>query len=185
MKSLTNIAYNILLSETPDYVRVPGSKRILGHDDNDTYTFGYRLEFESKNFMMMAKGSHWELFKGLERIPYSGRLWRNSKIITFWSYPKTMDILKQIIKDLNFYALENKMQLTITSAWQIEEIVERISGKIVTPFKRDNYPRDILSTEQQSRSGPGWGANPLVRYAEYKTIIVPINDYLKPIQPEW
>jgi hypothetical protein len=185
MNNLKSIALNIL-NETPDYVYVRGSKKGLEYTDRDAYTFGYRFEFKPENFKMENKSTHWDIFH-TERVPYSGRLWKNSKLITFWSYPETTEILRQIIKDINMYALEHKMMLTVTSSWRIEEVVERLTGKVITPFNRDNYPIDIIKISQNMRYGNYYSltTNPEYRHSEYRLEVVPINDYLKPFKGEW
>jgi len=85
--------------------------------DEDARAFGYY-----KKDFMLHKGTHTSRW----RQDYPGRIWLDSKIISFWEYPENKKKLKKIITDI-----ENRIKQNIwNQGWQIE-ILWNDSSKII------------------------------------------------------
>ena len=98
------------LFENPDYSHsIDGSP--LNFEDYDAYAFGY----DPKGKMLVSKardthtdlgytntgvgGSPYYMFDS-EDMKYRGRLWLESKVMSFWDYPTTKKIFNKILEDL-------------------------------------------------------------------------------------
>jgi len=88
-------------------------------DDDDF--LNYTLKLAKKNNIDL-KSDEYLYYEPpeLERydFEYPGRLWKGLKIISFWSYPKTKQVLKKIAKDIKKQTGIN----ILSDGWQIETL---------------------------------------------------------------
>lgn len=114
-----------VLNEHPDTIKV-GGKRII-YIEEDTVAFGYyngKLLTGRIHGLFTAPDVNGELKRiggnARDEMEYTGRLFLDSKVISFWKYPTPLK-LKSIIKDL-----ENKLKIKIyNNDWKIEVIPSR------------------------------------------------------------
>jgi hypothetical protein len=92
---------NFKLFETPDSVVIDGVEICKYNKDNNNFAFGY---IDGK---MLIGNTHEEISNDLnvdeqnrDYFLYSGRIWLNEKVISFWDYPKDNNALKKVIIDL-------------------------------------------------------------------------------------
>jgi len=113
------------LFESPDNITIDGNIH-KWDDQTSKFTFGYL----GGDFCGEFDVTHPQLCEiydayGFDKfaMDYPGRVWVTYKIITFWEYPKDLEKLKNIIKDI-----ENKSKLKIWDNGYKIEIVT--SGKL-------------------------------------------------------
>lgn len=73
--------------------------KALGYMSDDALSFGYNNESIMKVTKIGSRSSHFDIGKR-KNLTYSGRLWYDRKIITFWDYPEDNDKLIKIMKDI-------------------------------------------------------------------------------------
>jgi len=153
------------LYENPDTLRwvQNGEKKKLHYQADDAITFGYVDE----QMIVGGKGtnlSHGELcYEDRQGMKYPGRLWVDSKIITFWEYPSKEE-MNNVIKDIQdtynkgyvvsyerddenkkmIYEYEDKDKLNIDDNWRIEVVTDE-SGEIKDPNTKF-FSKKILKT---------------------------------------
>jgi len=133
-----------LLKENPSYIRDENGNRLCDMDDSDSMPFYCDVNDNHTNIINVYFGdftdSHYNAGSKIENPSYPGRLWTNSKIISFWTYPN-VTLFKSIIKKI-----ENKLNIKIlNNGWRIE--VVRKNGEIVkTEYSDENddyYNSDV------------------------------------------
>ena len=114
METLTKLIdkkINEILNESPDTISIPKEYIKLNFSNSDALAFTYR---DGKVYISDFKGMHFEiekqdkLWKSVYPTQYSdrdkkyieGRLWKDNKIISFWTAPLP-NKMKQFIVDLN------------------------------------------------------------------------------------
>jgi hypothetical protein len=99
-------------------------------------------------------------FRGKNKA-FAGRLWENSKIMSFWVYPN-VELFKQIIKKL-----EKKLGLKIfNNGWRLEVVIDDDSGDI----NRVEYDPDIKDEDEDFFFRPDdqmYGDNKIIPIEEY------------------
>jgi hypothetical protein len=108
-----------LIKEHPDHVYDKDRGDNYGVEDNDAIPFSCDVNSEHteiNNIYFGAKGIYHQDIPYMGKNPqYIGRLWLNSKIISFWVYPSD-NLFKKIIEKL-----EKKLKLKIfNNDWRIE-----------------------------------------------------------------
>jgi hypothetical protein len=78
---------------------------------------------------------------GRNNMQFSGRLWINERIISFWDYPDTMDKLISIIKDIEaeFYNRYKKILSINPNDWYIEVIDKKLPRNKFSPSHSRNW----------------------------------------------
>ena len=141
MIKLKNILKTILV-ENPDYIKgeVDGDFLYLFFRDNDAYPFFYS-EKTKKTYIGGRKTMHTSMLKKLNKLDlvafnndyeyisnlsnseitpkyiFSGRMLTNSRIISFWIYPRTTEIFYKCIT-----SIEKKMNLKLLdNNWKLEK----------------------------------------------------------------
>jgi hypothetical protein len=109
-------------SESVEYVDYKNN--ILNFYDLDVWVFSYyNGEFKIIQYKPTNNIIHYDLFDiGRENTDFPGRLWANSKVISFWKYPKDIIELYKIISDIN----NSQNKFKIDDEWLIEIIEEEI-----------------------------------------------------------
>lgn len=109
------------LKEWADYIMSHPSRDIFKYSDIDAYPFIY-----DKDGDIMYLGNPKGMHKFIKTPPSEkianevhGRIWTNSKIISFWDYPETLNDLKHITDLLNI-ELKNKNINKIDSSWRMD-----------------------------------------------------------------
>ena len=126
--------YNYLV-ESPDNVLLPTGERI-SCEQNDAIPFVVNAE-DSGNVFIGGRGDyHSDFVYGVERmgvvLGYKGRVWLNSKVITFWDYPRDKAELFEILDALEF-ELEAEYGLKVNIVNDPEYTIEVYEGV------RDDY----------------------------------------------
>lgn len=121
------------INEDPNEIILKKGLRNLSHDDifkyynGDNYAFG----FMNGKFAIERGSTHVELFgpKNYLYAKYSGRLWKDKKVISFWDQPDKNNFRK-ILAEIE------KFGIHIDSSWLVEV---RLSDKtvFVKPFEYD------------------------------------------------
>lgn len=69
-----------------------------------------------------------------ERMKYSGRLWKESKYITFWDFPKDYDELWKVLNDIMEEFKREGKELKITDDWYIEVVTDKFGNQIENDY---------------------------------------------------
>jgi hypothetical protein len=106
-----------MLDESPDHIFIVknGEKVKIEVTDPDAYPFGY---YQGEIEIGRNGSFHDELYNRLRIEPIdletTGRIWVNSKILSFWEYPERKELVK-ILKDLS-----RALGINIDKTWSIE-----------------------------------------------------------------
>jgi hypothetical protein len=150
---------NYLIKESPDTVEIDGD-RDLRYYDSDAVVFACKANEDQTELeeLEVSGGGEMHEDSGLDsddEWSYPGRLWLNSKIITFWVYPNDI-LFKQIIKKL-----EEKLNIKIfNNNWKIE-VIKR-EGEV---FKREYSEEDIENYYYDERQ------------LDDESELIPVEDY--------
>ena len=132
-----------LITESPDSIETDGKE--YKYTDKQAIPFFFAINDNGTNVEQVYIGRKGTMHcdidfpSGLQRA-YPGRLWRKSKLISFWVYPDA-ELFKNMI-----HSLENKLGIKMfKNGWQIEVIEE--NGRIL---KRD-YDEDIYMRNPRFR----------------------------------
>ena len=112
------------LFENPDNIKyqTPDTDKIINIDfeAKDSISFGYDKE---NNKMLVGKNNHYYLVdRGRYVMIYSGRLWYDCKVISFWEYP-TKEELPKILEDIKNSCKETlNIDINFKDKWKIEII---------------------------------------------------------------
>jgi hypothetical protein len=147
------------LKESPDTVEVEGYDDLRYYDD-DAVAFACKTNEDQTELKKLEIGDEGQMHSdsGLgdsDDWSYPGRLWLNSKLITFWVYPNDV-LFRQIIKKLE----EKLNQKIFDNGWRIE-VIKR-EGEL---FKREYSEEDIENYYNDERQG----------YDESE--LIPLEDY--------
>jgi hypothetical protein len=158
MKNTKLISVNKLF-ETPDRIY---SFNIHAHyADRSAHPFGYN----GKNEMKVGRAGSTHDWEGIGRFfKYSGRVWMNQKIISFWMYPPKEE-MEKVIKDLE-EALSNQLQYgDMNVIWDDPEFkIEVVKGLNPKPFSTE-FEYDGLDIHWEKK--------------EYKDVeIIPLKNYV-------
>lgn len=150
------------INESPDMIQADNLKTVTGSDNlnfrnNDAIAFGYYGKKRKKRMLVSMPGdAHYQLgnkenynimkyskmfdkdIPNIDRtdLTYPGRLWKNEKIISFWTYPPKNELVK-ILSDIEKeYEKRFNKKLQIDNTWYIEIIEKKIKG--VKPDPRDS-----------------------------------------------
>ncbi len=118
------LSNSLKLFENPDTIIID-RKTELHFSDTDAYAFGY---FDGKMLISASGNIHFGIVQGRDRtfFKYSGRLWVNRKIISFWEYPPK-NKMRKVLGDIEeTYKKEKEKDLNLLSdpEWRIEIITE-------------------------------------------------------------
>ena len=159
-----------ILNESPDHVRItkendPDDFYFLDYDDKDSIIFG--INKDTGEFEIDNRGddvmTHYDLPSGGRRyMKFPGRLWTDSKVISFWEYPKDKDELDNFIEQLN-----NEKDL-IDDTWRIEIVVNKQGEPSLPKSKYWGY----------SEANPSYTAANIGEYMVTKSKLIPITDYV-------
>ena len=136
----------------------------LNFQDDDTIPFFASVDENHSRILRINIGHHGQYHSGMKyrgkNRAFAGRLWENSKIMSFWVYPN-VELFKQIIKKL-----EKKLGLKIfNNDWRIEVVIED-SGDI----NRVEYDPDIKDEDEDFFFRPDdqmYGDNKIIPIEEY------------------
>jgi hypothetical protein len=104
IKSLKRLkSTNEGITESPDNVIVNNGERYLKYNDTEAVAFGY---INNRLLIGNLGRSHGQMGHSRDEFEYAGRVWLNSRIISFWKYP-SVEMLQKILKDLD-YELDEK-----------------------------------------------------------------------------
>lgn len=121
--------------------RVDNGKMYIGHRGDTHYDLMKRYDLRNKGY------------EGDDRGPYSGRLYFDEKVITFWHFPESNAKLRQILKDLKREddTMPTRGLLpsdTYLDNWYVEVPKDKETLKKKTKLPTDTYP-DWDNKEQE------------------------------------
>jgi hypothetical protein len=122
---------NFKMFESPDSVKY--KNLTLNWNAKDAIAFGYK---DNKMFISDFSSLHYKN-KNVNRkfLKFCGRLWINSKIISFWDFPKNYNELRNVLNDIEIsFNLKNNEELKITNDWLIEIIFDN-NKQIINKYK--------------------------------------------------
>ena len=73
--------------------------------------------------------------EGRNEMKYSGRLWKNSKYISFWDYPKDYTELWKVLNDIMVAFKKEGKKINITDNWYIEVVTNEEGNQIQNDYK--------------------------------------------------
>jgi hypothetical protein len=103
--------YN-LITESPDNIFL--DYKTLKYTDNDAVPFGWNIINNKLSVYTGRNGSLHE--ESMPHIKFSGRLWLDSKIISFWSYPDEklfIELIKKLEYELKIKIFYNNWKIQI------------------------------------------------------------------------
>jgi hypothetical protein len=155
------------LNESPDEISLPYLKynrhgESIDNDENISPGYeshdahGFYIDPQFKDLVLLpVKNAH---PFGVRRTPgtFSGRLWKNKKIISFWEYPdrKTYKfMIDGINKELEFFYPKQKWDIMNDPEWKIEILPQDIKTwkNKINSFKTKLIPlRDYMGSAKRS-----------------------------------
>lgn len=108
LRSLINI------KESPDHA-INADGEMVRFTDSDAVAFGYNRQ----NEFVMGKGeAHFQLptVRSRTHLKFPGRLWLDSRVISFWGKYPTRKELEQIINDIHEYSYNEEVSKGLTGA---------------------------------------------------------------------
>jgi tRNA nucleotidyltransferase/poly(A) polymerase len=140
--------YLEFLRESPDnikYYREDGFPIQLSYKSSDAIAFGY---FNNRMIISLEGWTHPKMLEyiigdyvsdGVEKyFKYSGRIWLNNKVISFWNYPENKSKLFSILNDIEIKLSKQqnkKINIINDKKWRIE--VVKINDIIKTDLSYD------------------------------------------------
>ena len=171
------------LNESPDYIWIDDNidKDVMRYEEESKKLY---LEYDAKDaipFISKLNGSDIEVYIGKvstthrynwgsnykDDTLYSGRLWLDHKIISFWTYPDKeifVDIINQLEEKLKFAAINDKVYQMDGKFWNNNWLVDII--EIDNEFLTDTHYNDILRMHFKDKK-------------KIKYLKIPIENYLK------
>jgi len=129
------------LNESPDFIDldVEGEfhGEFLDYDDPDAHAFGI---YEGKMYIGGAQSNHGEIHPTLpnrKSFDFPGRIWFESKVISFWQYPANRDELFKIIKMIEHSS--HHFDILGTPGWRIEVLVDPKTDMPVTGVRFETF----------------------------------------------
>lgn len=110
------------IEENPDNIYKTNHPKLnhnLRWNNSDALAFGYNSIYDDMMTISDLGDTHSDI-GGRGNMKYPGRIWLNAKIMSFWEYPETKDILNKVIKDLNSAYKEKYGRPIIDQTWKIE-----------------------------------------------------------------
>ena len=143
------------LNESPDHISIPnpetGDEERLNVNDSDAVAFTIETNADHTEVTKMQVSEPGNYHSGY--LKYPGRLWKNSKLITFWVYPNPV-LFKDIIEHL-----EEKLGIQIfNNGWKVE-VVKNDEGEIKT--------KEVKPGEDYKYSNVKWDSSEFVPVEEY------------------
>lgn len=142
---ITNFKEYNLITESPDLVFIKEHPYVLDIESPDSIPFFCEVDDEHteiKNVHVGEKATfHGDMKQNNSKGVYFGRLWLDSKVISFWIYPKDdlfISIIKKMEEQLNTKIFNNN--------WKIE-IVEKNNTIIKTKDSTDNSSFNVYDYE--------------------------------------
>ena len=142
------------LFENPDNIKyqTPDTDKIINIDfeAKDSISFGYDKE---NNKMLVGKNNHYYLVdRGRYVMIYSGRLWYDCKVISFWEYP-TKEELPKILEDIKNSCKETlNIDINFKDKWKIEIIYKSEWSNIKISEDDLTNPNDKDWTDEDFKS---------------------------------
>jgi hypothetical protein len=120
-----------ILSEEADQVYDEKGNTIAYYKNKDARPFFY---LNNKIYLGDFGTMHYDIFKAYDDInisqdnetTFDGRFWEDKKLISFWNYPKNINELKKIAKDIK---KETGINI-LGKDWVIEVLMNKKTGKI-------------------------------------------------------
>lgn len=125
-----------------------------------------KIKREGRNYIMFVSemgthSTHYELGSPRWKQKLNGRIWFNSKYISFWEYPKSYEELIQVIKDIEFmYNKKYNKKLNILQnldEWLIEDsngyviLVKDYKGGKAKYSEEDMKAPHLMNWEEKER----------------------------------
>lgn len=137
------------LTESPDRVIIDDDKELWYYHD-DAITFGFAKAnntlYAEKGKIHVALAKKYGLGKTRYDFYYAGRLWLDSKIISFWDYPPKnnfFDLIKELENKLNVKILNNNWLVEVyEDTYEGKSIlipVEKYMGEYYNPYEDEEY----------------------------------------------
>jgi hypothetical protein len=147
--------FDKFLNESPDHINLPdpetGDEKRLNVGDDDAVAFTIETNEDHSKVTYISVSEPGNYHSGYMKYP--GRLWKDSKLITFWVYPNPV-LFKDIIEHL-----EEKLGIEIfNNDWRVE-IVRNNSGDIAT--------KEVKPGEDYKYSSVKWDNSEFVPVEEY------------------
>jgi hypothetical protein len=144
------------LFENPNAIRVSGKLRPVEYNDTTSLPFA---TYENKMWVGEPADTHNDLYylayrrygvpTDETRTKYSGRIFTDYKIITFWVFPENKDILKSVLKDIaevvnnNYDFTYDNIKLDFSDPdWKIEIPASDETGNIYN-LEEINSKKDV------------------------------------------
>jgi len=147
--------FDKFLNESPDHINIPnpetGDEERLNVEDSDAVAFTIETNDDHTKVETIYVSETGNYHNGY--IKYPGRLWKDSKLITFWVYPNPI-LFKNIIEHL-----EEKLNIQIfNNGWKVE-VVKNNTGDIAT--------KEVKPGENYKYSNVKWENSEFVPVEEY------------------
>lgn len=131
MLKFANILQNIF--ESPDMVYRKGYLHAVSFHESDSYPFAF---YNGEVYLGRQRSIHSQLCKdnslNKSDLKYSGRLWKNENIISFWEYPKTNSEMREILNKIkNKFKEQYNIDINLNKL-MIEVVIDIVDNKIVT-----------------------------------------------------
>ena len=159
-----------LIKESPDVLKLNDIFNLFYYDD-DAIPFFVHVDKNHSKILRLNIGSHgvshgeitqkffYRMFYKKQDKAFAGRLWKKSRVISFWVYPN-VELFKEIIKKL-----EKKLNIQIfNNGWRIEVIKKdnQIQRKDFDPnSQEDDY---YFGDRDGNRNNPGQELIPIEDY---------------------
>lgn len=155
------------LFESPDMIEAENLRKIIPGKNTLDLTdfqvpFGYykgkirvgKINSVHPSIKMFYPDMEEEDFRGRTDMKYSGRIWPQEKIISFWDYPETHKALYDILSDIeNEFYRKFKRPFTINpNNWYIEIVDKKLEG--------ENFPKYFMDWKNAENA-----------------ILIPVKDY--------
>ena len=128
---------NYLIKETPDYIDIDDIE--LSYYNDEAIPFEIITNYNHTQVKKVIFGNRGGLHPHEnENVTYPGRLWLQSKIMSFWVYPNEVlfvDIIKKLEKKLRRKIFNNR--------WKIE-VIRQNNNKLVKKEYDPNEPNYYL-----------------------------------------
>lgn len=114
-------SYYPRLNESPDNIGRPEEDLFLDYEDPDAHAFGIYM---GSMYVGWSTSNHGEIHPRLQnrtQFEFPGRIWTDSKIISFWQYPENNEELHKVIEMLEY---ELNMEIWDVPGWLIEVIMD-------------------------------------------------------------
>lgn len=161
--------------------------KYLEFDDIDARPFAFYIDFKNEINITSTKKPgkiHDDILDPYEGYFFKGRIWLNSKIISFWQYPKSKEELKKFVELLEKYF---NINIWNDPEYKIELSEKEHNGKIIRISDYDTNIEDNIEKshiksplkkplKKPNRVPYGFGSkNPKNKSLKYKQILYQEN----------